>query len=458
MAKGSTYRGVWWLPESPERRVSGVLAIARDGEAVLELIESIGGESLPGKKARRFPIILGVTTDSKEITLHDCLEIKGSFGSHLSASSVLATRSFVGVHFQKSDDITFRSISVRYSYLDEWVGISGFKIKTAGSAVNMTYEQPEPLEMDINEDLKVIIGFAYSGPTFTYAVQKEFRLIQKTWITIRFHQERSLDDYLDVVHGIQDFLSLATSEPVSSLELEGKSDSSKLESEGHIIYPPVKISYLRLDIRPKKDYFIGFDVLFRLEDVRDRLDSLLKNWFRIRRELKSTIDLYLGCMYNPHAYLEQKFLNVIQALESYHRLKVRRIELPEQQHEERIAKILGSVPVQYRKWLEGKLSHSNEPTLAMRLRDLLGSYPEVASSIAGDQHEFVRKVVDTRHYLTHHDRKLKDRSVEGEELFNVSQKLNVLVAVCLMKELGFGSQEIYALIRRNRKYAHVLSF
>jgi hypothetical protein len=33
----------------------------------------------------------------------------------------------VGGHFEKEEDILFNNLSISYSNLDEWAGISGFK-------------------------------------------------------------------------------------------------------------------------------------------------------------------------------------------------------------------------------------------------------------------------------------------------------------------------------------------
>jgi hypothetical protein len=139
-------------------------------------------------------------------------------------------------------------------------------------------------------------------------------------------------------------------------------------------------------------------------------------------------------------------LNFVQALEAYHRRAMPTTDLPEEEHERRKEEILRAVPTHYREWLEGKLQYSNEPGLGKRLKDIIRRYPESAYPIAGsnsdERGKFVRKVVDTRNYRTHFDDSLEVRAARGEELYQISKKLKLLMEVSLMGEIGFGDDEI----------------
>jgi len=445
---------MWWLPESPEKQVSGSLTFSPDGGATVDLM---GFLAKPVReRARKFEVVLGVSSDGKDITLLDCLEFKGSLTSKLQTSSLYVSRSFVGTHFIKADDVKFKKVSVRYTYLDEWVGISGFDIDILSDVISVKYRQPRPIETNINGDYKLSIGFAYSGPTVTYLVQKEASMKQRTWITIESSQERCLDEYLDIIHRLQDFLTLAISEPVYPLELEGETESSKMELDGHTIYEPVKVCYRQSTVPAKEAGPLQLDMLFNFKDFFDRFSSLISRWFSSFEELQSAMDLYFGSLYNPRTYLEHKFLSIVQALESYHRLKVRRNELPEQEHNNRLKNVMDAVQMQYKEWLEEKLRYSNELTLRTRLKELLNAYPEIVSSAADDKHEFVTKVVDTRNYLIHHDPESKSKAVDGERLSILARRLRALLEACLMTELGFAKDEIRCLFQRNRRYADLL--
>jgi len=408
------------------------------------------------KRARSFDIVLGVSTDGKEITLVDCLELRGTLIARLQTSSLYVGRCFVGAHFQKPDDIRFRQASARYSYLDDWVGISGFDIELTGDVTTMRYRPPSSIETNVGQEYGLAIDFAYSGPTMTRPVQRKVRMTQTTWITIRSQQERPLDEYLNVLFRIQNLLSLAVSEPVSLLELQGETEVRKTEFDGHTIYDPVRIYCRQLTAPAERSSFIWFDMLFRFEDISDRFHAIIENWFKNLEQLRSSVDLYFASLYNPKMYLEHKFLSVVQALESYHRLKVRRNEWSDEEHKIRIDEIMRAAPTQYKEWLDRELDYSNELSLRARLKELLNRHATIAGSSADDRSEFVNDVVDTRNYLTHYDPKLKDRAATGHRLFTLTRKLRILLEACLLEELGFARDEIRGLFQKSRKYADLL--
>jgi RecG-like helicase len=127
-------------------------------------------------------------------------------------------------------------------------------------------------------------------------------------------------------------------------------------------------------------------------------------------------------------------------------------ELPEEQHKKRIEEILKTVPQEYRNWLEEKLKYSNEKTLRKRLKELLDNFADILDNSIPDKDSFINKVVEWRNSLTHPERKTKEESKKGEELYNLSQKLKQLLEICLLKELGFSSDNIKNSISRNIRY------
>jgi hypothetical protein len=77
--------------------------------------------------------------------------------------------------------------------------------------------------------------------------------------------------------------------------------------------------------------------------------------------------------------LQAKFLNMVQALEAYHRRKedMTQLDLPEKEHSMRVESIIGTVSPQYKEWLNDKLNYSNEISLRRRLKDILHIYEKI---------------------------------------------------------------------------------
>ena len=135
------YKGIWWLPDKPEKQISGTLRFTPNEGGVLELMSSFKDIQVEPE------IILGVSSNGKNITLHKCFDTKTNFNfPGFLTSSFYANVIFIGAHFQKLEDIKFKSISIHYSHLDEWVNISGFNIKPPGEEKELIikYKLPEP--------------------------------------------------------------------------------------------------------------------------------------------------------------------------------------------------------------------------------------------------------------------------------------------------------------------------
>jgi len=64
---------------------------------------------------------------------------------------------FVGFHFEKKEDIEFKSVSVNYHHLNEWIGISGIKQETKLSSegrpieLNYNYNPPDKIKVNLKD-------------------------------------------------------------------------------------------------------------------------------------------------------------------------------------------------------------------------------------------------------------------------------------------------------------------
>ena len=120
------YKGIWWLPDKTREKILGTLKVTPTTGATLDLIGSF--KNITGMNNFLNPeIILGISSDGKNISLHERLETTSNLSSYdFLTSSYYVNKVFVGAHFQRTEDIRFKSLSVHYLYLDEWSNMSGF--------------------------------------------------------------------------------------------------------------------------------------------------------------------------------------------------------------------------------------------------------------------------------------------------------------------------------------------
>ena len=126
--------------------------------------------------------------------------------------------------------------------------------------------------------------------------------------------------------------------------------------------------------------------------------------------------------------------------------------MPEKEHVKRLEEIFKAVPSQHEEWLKNKLAYGNEPPLRKRLKEIFEEMRVVIpKEIFPDEEYLIGKVVDTRNYLTHYDKKLKKIAAQGEELYDLTKKLERLLKMCILKELGFAHDKIKTVIHRDIK-------
>jgi hypothetical protein len=451
------YEGIWWIPGKPKEKVSGTLRFTPDEGAILDLIGSFKDIKNMNKMLEP-EIILGVSSNGKNITLYKCFETKSSFSSPgFQTSSFYANFVFIGAHFQKSEDIKFKSISVHYLHLDEWVNISGFDIKWEEKGVIIKYKMPEPFHADISDGLKILINIRPTWPSLSF-VQKEATIKQKTEIKIETSEDKSFEDYRKIIYHIQNFLSLGIMESVHPLAIAGLTEVNKEMIEDKAYYPPVEVFYRLSDIPKGHKSLLPVDMLFTFKDISNRFESFLRNWFEKKDLLEPVYNLYFGTLYNPRMYLEHRFLSFIQAIESFHQRTYGGGYLSDEDYKVVYNALVTAIPEGVRSDLKDRLKeylkYGNEFSLRKRLKEVFDKYQEILDRFIENKNDFVEKVVNTRNYLTHHDKELKERAANGEDLYRLTQKLKMCLEICLLIELGFSSEEIKAFFSRNRRYQH----
>ncbi len=457
MTEEFEHKGIWWLPDKAEEQISGTLKFSTNEGVILDLIGYFNDPRSSGGM-QNFPIILGVTVDGKEITLTNCSETTNT--THIpgiQTSSFYSRLVFKGVHFEKLENIRFKNISVHYSHLDDWLGISGFSISDGSQdndEVVIKYKPQKPIEFSVG-DYKISIVIKNTYPTHTI-VQKEEGIKQTAYIKIEPAEEKSFGEYWNVMHNIKNFLSLGVREPVYPLTIKGITEKNKqvIEEGKPSYYPDVEIFYRDSDILETREVSPS-EMLFTFKDFKDRFGVFLGNWFEKGQLLKPTYNLYFGTLYNSHLYLESQFLNLTQAIESYHQRiyggKYESNEVYKVVYDTLMDAIPEETETRLKDRLKGYLKYGNEFSLRTRIKEILDSYEGLIVLFVKDEKKFVNDVVETRNYLTHYDKDSKPPSpVENYEiLFQLIQNLKIIVEICLLKETGFSLEEIKGLFSKN---------
>jgi hypothetical protein len=376
-----------------------------------------------------------------------------SIGSHgIRSTRYKPSRIFIGAHFDKEP--VFKNVIVNYSYLDEWVNISGFEIPMPSEEGEflIKYKKPKDITITLDENTNLAITHSSEGPNWSF-VLKESCIKQLTHILIESKRENTIKEYDNIINKIRNFLSFGIDKPVYPLALIGQNEENISVYGARNIYENIEIYHNNIEVQDTFESMIPPKMFFCLKDISELFETFIRNWFRRAEVMAPVFDLYFSNMYAPKLYLETRFLNAAQAIESYHRRKetTSKYEWSPEDHEARIASILSSAPSEHREWLEAKLKHSNEVFLRRRLKDIVSLYEEIANIYIGnnrEQKDFIDSVVATRNYLIHLDKDGESRSARGKDLLIVIEKLEILIKACLLNEIGMDFLQIKTILER----------
>jgi len=457
------YNGIWWLPENPKNQISGTLKFNQRENTILELIGSFK-EAKDINEIPELNIILGITSNGKIITLYKCYEsnfhvsMPGFFSSSFIVSII-----FQGYHFKKEDDIKFDSLSLNYSHLEEWTKISGFKSKLENDLENhfkkyeVSYSFPEKVEAKLD---KFNLSFDYNFTSNGDGI-KEVKLKQTTFIKIEPHKQVHFNDYeRDICYHIQNFLSLATGQAIFPEIIKGKINAYKTKLlDRRIAYNDILIFYSIKNLPDLSKKLHPFDMLFSFRDISDNFGKYLENWFAKSEILQPVYDLYFGTLYNPSMYLQHEFLSLIQALESYHRRVKEGKYVSEDDYTEIYKTLISVIPQKldnyFKESLIQKLKYHNEFSLRKRLVEILKKCEGVENLLIHNDESFVKDIVNTRNFLTHYDKNIEMKAKNGQELYELTQKIKFILEICFLIELEIPIETIKALVSQNQRYQYL---
>ena len=333
---------------------------------------------------------------------------------------------------------------VEYLHLDAWADDSGFNIKFVEETeepnkrwIEMKHELPEAATAVVGSEYEIALDFGSdfkaSKRPFTWAT-----INQPAELAIKFSEKQTFDRLGEIVFRLQHLLSLGLRRSAYPVAIRGYTGIPGEAMPVEVYYRPLG----RMDNveRPER-----FEMLFSRKDLPGGFETDVARWLERAGDLDPVYRLFLGAVYNPQSYLEQRFLNLVQALEVYHRRVLYVPDLPKEEHERRVREILHAVPEEHKGWLERKLKVVSEPSLNQRLHEIHQRHLNIVESVVGKKKqvraEFIEKVVATRNYRTHFDDSKKDKVARGEDLYQIMRKLNRILEACLMEEIGFSPEK-----------------
>ncbi len=220
-------RGRWWLPEQPQIVVPGILYYRPEESIRLELMGSLEEFIGPDPRTNAFPLppvrrpfILGTTDRGEDCTLFGVLEspkVSGNIEELQVYSDVRVDNLFVGGHFPNQEALAFRSMSVGFTHVEDWLGIDPLGVPppaeaTAPLDLRVPYHLRKLFETDV-PSLKAVISL-YSSVTCQSEPGRSLSLLHDAYLEIDARMPRAFAWYLEPLLLCRQFLAFLVGAPV----------------------------------------------------------------------------------------------------------------------------------------------------------------------------------------------------------------------------------------------------
>lgn len=444
-----TASGLFWLPSRDDRKLTGQLRVLDGGEVEVEVVglfrdtvEKFAGEPIT-------PRILGQIDTHELVTLDNCVCSTTFSTSGVHRTVARPELTLLGAAFGENEEIRYKTFSFSVDGLDEWHEISGIKVEndfTAESTV-VSFNPPAEVPLWSDDSAALSLRFAWTLPLphLTHAT-----VSQKSYLRIEARDPQPCDYFTKIAYQLVNFFSLAVDATISLCEVVcthpevvGETgDGTKYEQRIRVFYK----SWPFPDQKPK---ISAHEMLFKMTCLAGNPQSAFQAWFAAYERVMPSINLYFSAKAGAHRYLDSRFLALAQSLETFHRRTHIRTRMPDTEFAAAIQATLEGAPEKHREWIKARLEHGNEISLVDRLTELFGAFPIYFGDDA-PRKKILRWIVDTRNYFTHWDPKRKERAAQGSDLLNLVNKMEVLLQLLFLREVGFSDSVIARAVARNR--------
>ena len=475
-------QGKWWLPNTPEQRSAGTLFVDGEDGLILELIGERDENDFFKLGEKLNPqIILGMTKEGP-CTLYNNVQVFTGFSTAgIFYPKFSSQFLFFGEHFNSESELKFSSASINYTYLEEWIGTIPFTEELVTKEEKFVGWKSA---FHSNDEFSVYVPFLDSNMSIFHGCSKKgggFHSLTFDHISYLEIDPKKIRDFTWFQYAIfatRDLLSLFIGEPVYPKKIRvfiEREESEKSKPKSIDLFFKQKNKQINSNFHP-------VDIIVPLENLKGNIDKIFEAFFLSLEKLKPVYGLLLGTYYNPSPYIHFQFLNLMQALETFHRRtsqddiyipksdykKLRKLSLEpliEQAFEQYKEEIKENPPHEtdvsdYLNSLEdlkglviGRVSQSNSISLQTRVVGIFEELPtDIFQLITNNIDDFSRKLVKTRDDLTHYIEKKEKNILTGTEIYNAVNGLKILLTYLLLNELKIDKSATEDIILHTERF------
>ncbi len=454
--------GKWLIPDTNEE-LTGIIYINRRKKQILLKLFSLASQECliaPIKAFGHVDIIKGQIDTGGHILLYDC-----TFGGQHNrigqdtTVTVTVRAAFWNLDVDQKEDLCFQKVRIDFGEIIEWSGLCSFEWEFLGDTEGegLIWKHEKDVEFKINDNVSLKIA-AQMGSMSMWSFEKECTVKQNVYMYLEYQTATLWNDILRDIQILNNLLTLGMNRAVYIDEIHYYHQSHQDERFPELINDMEAVlgdgRNGKTSIRPG-----GYDYLFDLSNLVETDYECLRNWYNKYDKMRPVVELYEASYNFPGISAEMLFLNLVQALETYH------------------ARFVCDDLKQYIRLVDNFLRETYDLAEDAEWTDLAGSYREIL--IAQDEKrskaivlksrlgylflarfqyifsylgykmtKFIDLVVDTRNYYTHYSQAKEDKIFPRDELPYVNGILMGVLQYYILQEIGLPMEQIKEKVGR----------
>ena len=412
MLENIELKGLWHLPENPTQKIAGILKYEPSKQIILELIGVFTIEAEDFQKAFfnkkiDYPIIYGETSDGTYFTLFNCTRW-GSYNYSCSfpLTNFTVTHLLQGYYLKNFKDAFFDYVEFGIPKLEKWIGINTHNLKVHSQAddsvvsfeLGRKYMREFKYIIDENTKIKLCTGTYFRGGYETFEIR------QDAYCRIYSNIPLSISAFLEKMYTFKSLVSIGVLRKLvfSDIKFFNKDLSAEISKEkefGMYLLFAQRDNYIP---KPKNHN------LFNFIAIQNNFEQIIQKWYKNNSELSPIRKHFLDAISITSIFSSTDFLILAFAIEGFY--------------------------FRFR-------TQQKKTSLNTAIPKLIKEFKHI-KLIKGLNID-INQVNDSRNYYAHLlNTTVKPNTLFGEELYDLAEKLKLLLICCLLKEMGFSDEMI----------------
>lgn len=412
MYKRGIYKGVWYLPDSPERRVQGDLIFNPKSKSKLEIFGSLEGgkrQFLEPENGEFYEIILGTLVNGNQLTLVNCIrsDYSSNYKVNLHTTSYNASIILDNCLLTDKSLQLFNKISFQINLFPQWmerniVNFSLFYNENTLDGFQLGFSKSKNQEiikfmLDNNNSIE-FESFAnfreqnYSG----YSVFSSFSIV------IISEKNKNLDFLTTRMKRFTSFINLCFTDHIFHTAAYINCNTKTVSEPTQHEHPWKPVYYVQKTYKKKIERSLHKKISY--DDLKENAEVIFNKWMNLDERLDPIVKTLILLNEKDRNFTLNDFLNITQCIDGFYRI-TRNVE---------------------------------QSKFKKKLTDLISELTFLRN--IGFSDDEINQIIDNRDHYTHIQLNKTIKKFSIQELYNKTRKLHRLLLLLLFKEVGFSNE------------------